>query len=397
MVAGALRIIQLLTPEQYNSSYTNATKPSALYASDQVKAAFIIDWFACIFAALTGCYIALLFITIPCCCCAVICIDGSKPERQQKYFNSLWKLNVANSRFITLSCNCPWYKARPQLRFHVRLAIMTISAVLHIICIILYATDRKTGAVSIIAAGSSGFSFIFVMLIIGLDYFQYRIWWHYRPDGVDRKGFCCCAREESDSRHERFLPSPLAAKYRDPHEIGNQPCAYSANGNCPNLSLQHIAIFHAYDSMPQHRYDNGIHTMYFGFHQTSSVAALSIAREGFRSSTAGLLMLGHGVYFARSFAGTDPKARHKGALICAEVRMGNVLPVVYDTLHTVSNSDAWHQTHDTVYYYHRNEQCDEFCVKDPKQVLKWIIIMDDDKIRRYGLDKAFENTLCKCI
>ncbi|CAF3992866.1 unnamed protein product, partial [Rotaria sp. Silwood1] len=117
--------------------------------------------------------------------------------------------------------------------------------------------------------------------------------------------------EESDSRHERFLPAPLAAKYRDPKEIGNQPCAYSANGNCPNLSLQHIAIFHAYDSMPQHRYDNGIHTTYFGFHQTSPEAAVCIAREGFRMSTTGRLMLGHGVYFARSFAGTEGKARHK--------------------------------------------------------------------------------------
>ncbi|CAF3017692.1 unnamed protein product [Rotaria sp. Silwood2] len=223
------------------------------------------------------------------------------------------------------------------------------------------------------------------------------MWWYYRPDGAYEKCRCCCCQQEFHPSHKRFLPFPLAGQNRNPNEVGNRLCLYDGGGNCPMLSLEHIVIFHAYDSMPQARYEQGIQHTYFGFHRTSPASAVGIAQEGFRISTTGRQMLGYGVYFARSFKGTERKARYSGALICAEIQMGNVLPVTYDTLDSVSNSNSWHQNFDTVYYYHQEEDRDEFCVKDPEQILKWIIIMDDDRLRRYGLHTAFENTFCGCI
>lgn len=77
--------------------------------------------------------------------------------------------------------------------------------------------------------------------------------------------------------------------------------------------------------------------------------------------------------------------------------MGHVKVVDESMLHEVSNTDSWWSDYDTVYYAHENENRDEFCVKDPAQILKWIIIMDDDRLRRYGLDQEFENTHWGCI
>ncbi|CAF4888433.1 unnamed protein product [Rotaria sp. Silwood1] len=223
------------------------------------------------------------------------------------------------------------------------------------------------------------------------------MWWYYRPDGAYKQCRCCCCRQRFHPSHKRFLPYPLLGENRNPNEIGNRLCSYSGVGNCPILFLEHIVIFHAYDSMPQARYQRNNHRTYFGFHRTSPQFAVGIAEEGFRPSTHPPQLLGFGVYFARSFKGTERKARHQGALICAEIEMGNVLSITSDELNNVSNSDAWHQDFDTVYYYHREEDRDEFCVKDPRQILRWIIIMNDDRLRRYGLDRVFENTRCGCI
>lgn len=73
--------------------------------------------------------------------------------------------------------------------------------------------------------------------------------------------------------------------------------------------------------------------------------------------------------------------------------MGRVLRVTSNELHTVCNSNSWWANYDTVYYAHNHEERDEFCLQDPKQILKWIIVMDDDRIRQYGLDKEYSDTL----
>ena len=87
-----------------------------------------------------------------------------------------------------------------------------------------------------------------------------------------------------------------------------------------------------------------------------------------------------------------------GALICAQIRLGEVRKVTYDELPFVSNTDAWWQNYDTIYYEHREEEKDEFCLKDPSQILKWVIVMmDDNRLQRYGLDQEFNDTICHCI
>ncbi len=64
----------------------------------------------------------------------------------------------------------------------------------------------------------------------------------------------------------------------------------------------------------------------------------------------------------------------------------------------VSNSIAWWDNYDSVYCSYDQEEYDEFCVKDPTQILEWIVIVeDDDRIRRYGLDKEFQDTCWGCI
>ncbi len=77
--------------------------------------------------------------------------------------------------------------------------------------------------------------------------------------------------------------------------------------------------------------------------------------------------------------------------------MGQVRVINKSEIDEVRNTDAWWNTYDTIYYAHDEESRDEFCIKDPKQILKWVIIMDDDRLRRYGLDHEFDNTRCGCI
>lgn len=209
---------------------------------------------------------------------------------------------------------------------------------------------------------------------------------------------------------------PLLGVNRDTDKLGNRPCQFTVAGYCPNPSLEHVVIFHAYDYIPQRRYQPGSDTTYIAFHQTTPEAAVSIAKTGFRISDKAPQMLGFGVYFARSFKDTEGKARNTGgkvnfnyssfillnfyyigALICARIRLGKVKRVVFEELHTVRDSKAWWKDFDTVYYAHREENRDEFCLKDPSQIEKWIMIMNDDRLHRYGLDREFNETICGCI
>jgi hypothetical protein len=288
--------------------------------------------------------------------------------------------------------------------------------VLRIIAIIVYATDKTTGFYGGEMAAICTGSLVLISLTIGLDYYQYRTWWYYRPDGSYKKCRCLCCKQHYHPSHQRFLPMPLLGTNRKTDTLGNRPCKYTVAGYCPNPSLEHIVIFHAYDYIPQKRYQPGNDITYVVFHQTTPEAAVSIAKTGFRISDKPPQMLGFGVYFARSFKDTEGKARstgkklnlncssfiilnsyYIGALICARIQLKKVKRVTFSELREVRDSKAWWNEYDTVYYAHAQENRDEFCLKDPSQILKWIIIMNDDRLQRYGLDKEFNETMCGCI
>ncbi|CAF1570640.1 unnamed protein product [Rotaria magnacalcarata] len=396
-VLGMARIVIFFSPRTLNSTSVNGTIPSPYLSSEQAKAAFTMDWITSIIPTLLFCYITILFL-LATCFWFIGCIKMMRRLGTiTRDCHCIWSFTAANIRFMTLTCNCPCYKSRPQLRFQVRLGVMCIFITLRILAVILYASDTKLDGTGVVMAALSAISVVFILLTIAVDYYQYRMWWYYRPDQAYQICRCWCCRQAFHPCHERFLPEPLLGRNRNPNELGNKLCLFDGGGNCPKLSLDHIVIFHAFDSMPQSRYQRDNHRTYFGFHRTSPESAVGIAQQGFRISATPPQLLGFGVYFARSFKGTERKARHEGALICAEVDMRNVIIVTRDELHNVSNSNRWHHSFDTVYYYHPEEDRDEFCVKDPAQILRWIIIMNDDRLRRYGLDRAFENTRCGCI
>jgi hypothetical protein len=143
---------------------------------------------------------------------------------------------------MILTCNCPCYIARPQLRF----VLFTFFIILRIIAIIVYASDKTVR--------DFGYQMAVVCTVLVV------------------------------------LIIPVTQ----------------------NLSLDHIAIFHASDYIPQRHCEPGEDKKYIVFHQTALDKALNIANNGFCISSDGSLMLGHGIYFARSFKDTGNKARFKG-------------------------------------------------------------------------------------
>ena len=164
-------------------------------------------------------------------------------------------------------------------------------------------------------------------------------------------------------------------------------------------------IFHRRDYQPQPRYSDLLNmsiggTRYVGFHQTTAEAAVSIAHSEFRiSQDHPSTMLGHGVYFARSIAATENKANSKGAIICAEIEMGRVRYVDIGQAHAgvYRGKNDWWEEYDTTYVCHSDDTCDEFCVRDPSQILQWVIVVEKDndtKVEKYKLHEEFEGTWC---
>lgn len=89
---------------------------------------------------------------------------------------------------------------------------------------------------------------------------------------------------------------------------------------------------------------------------------------------------------------------HIGAYICAEISMGKTRVIKPEEIDQVKGKDTWWEHYDTIYLEHEEENRDEFCVKDPKQILKWVIIMDNDaRSDRYGLNSEFSDTRCGFI
>lgn len=58
--------------------------------------------------------------------------------------------------------------------------------------------------------------------------------------------------------------------------------------------------------------------------------------------------------------------------------MGRVLEVGPQNRTLYRGKNDWWATHDTAYYCHSDPRLDEFCVKSPTQILKWIIVIEEE-------------------
>lgn len=302
-------------------------------------------------------------------------------------------------RFISLNCNCPCYIPRPKLRFTVRLTFHIITIILRSLGVILFGTVLAQSSRHTTFQIEHVFLIVFAITIlfpffgIVLDIYYYRVWWAYEPIVSVNPSV---TEKPLSPKHRRFIPYVLIEKFRTA-ALGNRKCK---NGyQCQERTLEHIVIFHSADFRPQPRWTPDF-LIYIGFHRTRADAAISIAHSDMRISDIPPQMLGYGIYFARSIARTEGKAREAGAYICAEIRMGKVLMLSRSELWQVSNSNAWWTDYDTVYFKHEQEEKDEFCVKSAEQVLRWVIYVEppmDQKLKLYGMDEEFNDTSWNCI
>ncbi|CAF3236980.1 unnamed protein product [Rotaria socialis] len=376
---------------------------SQLVTNSQAVAGFILDWISSLAATLLGILVALTILIILLAILAALCSSSSSKNRVHSYnedstsntLKDLWK-NKPLQRLIQLNCNCPCYIARPKARFIARLVFLLVCFIFRIIAIALYASagsNTNGGSLAIVCA----ISLACLGTIFLIDLYHYGVWWHYRPQ-------CDTRCSLLSKKHKRYIPYHLIGVNRT-MRLGDKPCPDGFQ--CRNRLLEHILIFHSDDFKPQERYSqvqqkNPDDTLYIGFHRTKPEAAVSIAHSDFSISTnPRTTMLGQGVYFARSMAETEGKANSAGAYICAEIQMGRVKNVSPGSdINALRGTRDWWATYDTVYYNHPNDSRDEFCVKSPDQILRWVMVVDpecDEKVRNYGLDTEFDDTKCGCI
>ena len=391
-------------------------------------AALIVDWLSCIIPTLLGIFTIIIIFVILYKILA-FCLNTWNRDKNREQIDTggiLRKLlrDKALRRLFIVDCNCPFYRARPKLRFQMRFGLIFAFFILRIVAISLYATAETSGGHGSLLASLCAISLIFIFATLTLDLYRYRVWWYYIPEG-DKS---LCGRS---SKHERYLPYHMIGAKRDPRTLGDRPCTRNP---CHERKLDHIVVFHGNDYQPQDRWrdipkppliiynkDNRPFCMdsrepsnqphYIGFHTTEPSAAISIVKSEFRPGKNG--WLGPGVYFARSVGGTIGKAKSEGgATIVAEMRMGKVYEVerekidtgnprfdksVYDYVH----KGHWQKDYDTCYMIHPDAFRDEFAIKDAaSQIVKWVVVIDekfDTKVEAYGLDKEFETTRCGCI
>ncbi|CAF3115602.1 unnamed protein product [Rotaria socialis] len=377
---------------------------SQLVTNSQAVAGFILDWISSLAATLLGILVALtILIILLAILAAILAALCSSRNRVHSYnedstsntLKDLWK-NKPLQRLIQLNCNCPCYIARPKARFIARLVFLLVCFIFRIIAIALYASagsNTNGGSLAIVCA----ISLACLGTIFLIDLYHYGVWWHYRPQ-------CDTRCSLLSKKHKRYIPYHLIGVNRT-MRLGDKPCPDGFQ--CRNRLLEHILIFHSDDFKPQERYSqvqqkNPDDTLYIGFHRTKPEAAVSIAHSDFSISTnPRTTMLGQGVYFARSMAETEGKANSAGAYICAEIQMGRVKNVSPGSdINALRGTRDWWATYDTVYYNHPNDSRDEFCVKSPDQILRWVMVVDpecDEKVRNYGLDTEFDDTKCGCI
>jgi hypothetical protein len=121
MIFGIVRIALFFSP---TSSSTNA--PVSQQYSGKYVAAFIIDWISSIVPTLVGLFTALIIFVIlyKLCACFLTAYNKREGGSGEEIDTSgiLRKLvrQKALRRFLIIDCNCPFYKARPRLRFQIR-------------------------------------------------------------------------------------------------------------------------------------------------------------------------------------------------------------------------------------------------------------------------------------
>ncbi|CAF3413255.1 unnamed protein product [Rotaria socialis] len=371
---------------------------SLLVTNNKAVAGFILDWISCIIPTLMGLLVALTSLIILCTCLAAMGDRNTADTREEDSTGSalkhLWK-NKPLQRLIQLSCNCPCYIVRPKLRFLIRLLFLFACFIFRIIAIALYTSagsDTSGGSL----AGICALSLVCLFFTFLIDLYQYCVWWHYRPQ-------CDTKCSMVSKKHKRYIPYHLMGDNRT-MRLGDKPCPNSFQ--CRNRHLEHILIFHSKAFKPQERYcdvqqESSGKNLYIGFHRTTPEAAVTIAHSDFAISTKyESTMLGHGVYFARSMEETEGKANADGAYICAEIEMGRVKEVGPEDRNSLRGTTHLWKEYDTVYYNHPNDSRDEFCVKSTDQILKWVMVVNeeyDKKVRNYGLDTEFSDTTCGCI
>ncbi|UJR17622.1 hypothetical protein I4U23_004518 [Adineta vaga] len=350
---------------------------------DQLEIVGIVNMIiiiALFFAGAIRTVLLLIFVIfvmlIPSACICCLCIPHCR--------NGYLKLIKARSthRFLSFSCNCLCYRARPKLRFQLQFVFVLLISCVRIgmiaFCLVIR-HNITTKSLAVIVA----ISFFFLILTSLLDYYHYRIWWHYKPQLTGLEADFEMPTTSLSKKHKRYIPYHLLGDHRT-MRFDDKAC--SNNNQCQNRDLEHIFIFHFEGYHPQPRYFDIQQTksgkkLYIGFHQTDAESATLIAHSDFRISTRyESTMIGHGIYFARSREGTERKANRCGAYICAEINMGRVLKLEPDERNL-----------------YRDPRYDEFCIKDPSQILKWIIVIkreSDTKVTNYGLDGEFDDTKC---
>ncbi|CAF2883104.1 unnamed protein product [Rotaria sp. Silwood2] len=239
-----------------------------------MTAGFILDWVGSLAPTLMGLIIAFLLLIFALRTLIHICCNDKnkvRPMNDHSVTVDCARFLLCSrpmNRFVALNCNCPCYIPRPRLRFIVRLVFLLFSILLRILAIILYATSKSNSTGRQTLPLLCAMSLFFPISSLLLDFYQYRIWWHYRPscDTLPRRTL--------SRKHIRYIPYHLIGNYRNDMHMGNKPCdSMSPNVKCLNRNLEHLIIFHLDDYKPQERWGllppNEAAT-YVGFHRTKS-------------------------------------------------------------------------------------------------------------------------------
>ena len=267
----------------------------------------------------------------------------------------------------TLTCfRCECYQEHPQLILLTRFCILILFEIMRFIAFILACISvNRHRPIGLGYAIVAGFSLVPSFVLLVVEYLHYhRLWFHYRPNTSSEE------TPSYDNRHQRFIPMTMTNDQQTSHW---QKSRCTRGENCSSQSLYHAVMYHSGNTRysPDRTNDNQI---VVGFHQTSHVAAYSIAKTSLKPSEDG--WIGPGIYFATSLNHTQFKANQFGAYVCAQVDLGKT--------QRINNPKVWRSVAqcDTVYYQHPSG-ADEFCVRNPQQIRSWIIVIDDDPNVRF--------------
>ena len=276
------------------------------------------------------------------------------------------KVGCCSQAFVwslgTLTCiRCKCHRENPILVLLTRFLIFLLFEIMRFVAFILACTcANRYGPIGLGYAILAAFTFIPGIWLLVVEYLHfYRLWFHYRPDvGSNTKP------KYYKSDHP-FIPLSIT---NDQQTNRWRTTRCKDKDMCLSKNPLHAVMFHSGHEKyaPDQTQDRQI---VIGFHQTSHAAAYSIAKTNFELSKDG--WIGPGVYFATSLDHTEFKANQFGAYICATVDLG--------CTKRIKDPKEWKEGEklDTVYYEHP-KGADEFCVHNTKQILSWVIVVDQD-------------------